>query len=480
MDKCVVRQAIKNVKEDEIIGYELLFQSNSEDLYDSDNRNAADTILNFLMNNSEKIFKDNRIFMTFTPALLFRNTPKLFEKDKVVIQIEENLLIHPLTLPMIKKYYNEGYKFAINDFKFAPKYFSILEYMEYIRIELNEDVTDREVDSIKNVMELTRSFNKKCIATGINSEELYNRALEFGFEYLEGAYIAELVTSKADKADYLEGNFFQLVIAITSEEPDLNEIEDIVSRDAGLSYALLKLVNSAYFALRKKTASIKQAIVTLGISQLRQWVYMLSFNRDNQIVNEELLKTSFLRAKFLEELINKTKRTELPKSEGYLIGMFSILPNIVDSTMEELIEEIPLSYDIKKALIDEEGLGGELLQLVKAYERADWKITHRISTNLQIPVELLSNTYIDCICEVNSIWDSLVSEFNKDELEDEEIKNENRVEIESDDDFEELDGPVLIDGVDPVQELLKAEIAKEEKAREAKVKKAKRAKKTEK
>ena len=413
MDKCVVRQAIKDVKKDEIIGYELLFQSNSEDLYDSDNRTAADTILNFLMNNTDKIFKDNRIFMTFTPALLFRNTPKLFEKDKVVIQIEENLLIHPLTLPMIKKYYNEGYKFAINDFKFAPKYFSILEYMEYIRIELNNDMTDREKDSIKNVMELTKSFDKKCIAKGINSEEIYNRAVEFGFDYLEGAYISELVATKAEKADYLEGNFFQLVIAITSEEPDLNEIEEIISRDAGLTYAILKLVNSAYFALRKKTASIKQAIVTLGVSQLRQWVYMLSFNRDNNIINEELLKTSFLRAKFLEELCSKVKFSEITKSEGYLVGMFSILPNIVDSTMEELIEDIPLSYEIKKSLIDEEGIGGELLKLVKAYERADWKTTHRISTSLNIPVELLSNTYIDCICEVNSIWDNLVIELNK-------------------------------------------------------------------
>lgn len=421
MDKCVVRQAIKDVKKDEIIGYELLFQSNSEDLYDSDNRTAADTILNFLMNNTDKIFKDNRIFMTFTPALLFRNTPKLFEKDKVVIQIEENLLIHPLTLPMIKKYYNEGYKFAINDFKFAPKYFSILEYMEYIRIEINDDMTDREKDSIKNVMELTRSFDKKCIATGINSEDIYNRAVEFGFEYLEGAYISELVATKAEKADYLEGNFFQLVIAITSEEPDLNEIEEIISRDAGLTYAILKLVNSAYFALRKKTASIKQAIVTLGVSQLRQWVYMLSFNRDNNIINEELLKTSFLRAKFLEELCNKAKFQEITKSEGYLVGMFSILPNIVDSTMEELIEDIPLSYEIKKSLIDEEGIGGELLKLVKAYERADWKTTHRISTNLDIPVELLSNTYIDCICEVNSIWDNLVTELNRNNVEAKQI-----------------------------------------------------------
>lgn len=413
MNKCVVRQAIKNITNDEIIGYELLFQNDTDDLYDSDNRTAADTILNFLLNNTEKIFKDNRIFMTFTPALLFRNTPRLFEKDKIVIQMEENLLIHPLTMPFIKKYYDLGYKFAINDFKFAPRYIGILEYMEYIRIELHEEMNDKETESLKNIMELTNNFGKHCIATGVNSEKLYNIAKDFGFELLEGSYISEMVETKAEKTDYLEGNFFQLIAAIACDEPDLNEIEEIISRDAGLTYAILKLVNSAYFALRNRTASVKQAILTLGTSQLRQWVYMLSFNKTNHIMNEELLKTSFLRAKFIEEIISKTKNQDLIKSDGYLIGMFSILPNIVNCTMEEIIEEIPVSDEIKRALINEEGIGGELLQLVKAYEKADWKTTKRISEQANIPVSIVSNTYIDCICEVNGIWDNLVSELNK-------------------------------------------------------------------
>ena len=460
MDKCVVRQAIKNVNNDEIIGYELLFQNDTDDLYDADNRTAADTILNFLLNNSERIFKENRIFMTFTPALLFRNTPRLFEKDKIVIQIEENLLIHPLTIPIIKKYYNMGYKFAINDFKFAPKYFSILEYMDYIRIELCEDMDEKEKNSLKNIIELTKNFEKQCIATGINSEELYDLAMEFGFELLEGAYIAEMVKSKAEKADYLEGNFFQLVIAVTSDEPDLNEIEEIVSRDAGLTYAILKLVNSAYFALRKRTASIKQAILTLGISQLRQWVYMLSFNKDDHIMNEELLKTSFLRAKFIEEIISKTEIKEIIKSEGYLIGMFSILPNVVACTMEEIIEDIPVSYEIKKALIDEEGIGGELLQLVKAYEKADWKMTSHLSEKLELPISVISNTYIDCICEVNGIWDSLVNELNREDGKEESMRmaqkdlNENDVE-------ESNKGHITVSVDD--SESLKKENAEEEK-----------------
>ena len=121
MDKCVVRQAIKEVSTQNIIGYEILFQTNGDDLYSKTENSAADKMINFLMQNSGKIFSDKPTFMTFTPSLLFRNLPKMFGKETLVIQIEDNLIVHPLALPMIKKYKAEGYLFAINDFE-VPGY----------------------------------------------------------------------------------------------------------------------------------------------------------------------------------------------------------------------------------------------------------------------------------------------------------------------------------------------------------------------
>ena len=52
MDKCVVRQAIKEVSTQNIIGYEILFQTNGDDLYSKTENSAADKMINFLMQNS--------------------------------------------------------------------------------------------------------------------------------------------------------------------------------------------------------------------------------------------------------------------------------------------------------------------------------------------------------------------------------------------------------------------------------------------
>lgn len=88
MDSCVVRQAIKDQATDAVIGYELVIQEDRDSLYNpSSDSVAANTMVSFLSENSDRIFKDKKTFMTFTPTLLFRNTPKIFDKDKVVLQI---------------------------------------------------------------------------------------------------------------------------------------------------------------------------------------------------------------------------------------------------------------------------------------------------------------------------------------------------------------------------------------------------------
>lgn len=411
MEKGVVRRAIKEAETDKIIGYELLFQSGSDALYEQSETAAADTISDFFMNNSHKIFSDKKIFVTFTPSLLFRNTARVFEKDKVVIQIEDNLIIHPLAMPIIRKYYNEGYKFAINDFQFSPKYFSFLDYADYIRLNVSHDATQQEMNSLENIIRMTKGFGKKCIATGLDTKESYENALKLGIDYLEGGYIAETLTTKADKITYMQGNFFQLVVAVAKDEPDMAEIEEIVSRDAGLTYALLKLVNSAYFALRKRTASIRQALMTLGIGQLRQWVYMLSFHTDEGSGSEEMLKLSFLRATFAQELVSQIQDSPIAKTEAYMMGMFSTLEYMVDAPLEELLVEIPISQEIKDALLEGTGVAGKLQQLVLCYEKADWKHCAGLAQELGINVALLSQVYISCVEEVNSIWENLTTDY---------------------------------------------------------------------
>ncbi|HBC98748.1 MAG TPA: diguanylate phosphodiesterase [Lachnoclostridium sp.] len=411
MDRYVTRQPIKALKEDRIIGYEVLFQKDYDALYNSTDVAAADTIAGFLMQNTERIFQDKLTFVTFTPSLLFRNMPKIFDKDKLIIQIEDHVMIHPLSPAIIKRYRTEGYIFAINDFQFSPKYFTMLDYVTYIKVDISSKHEGRERTSLNNLINTMKGFDKKCIATGVNTKEDYELAMEIGADYAEGSYVAEAMAKKVKRMEFLEGNFFQLVVEVSKDEPDIEQIEKVISHDAALSYALLKIVNSAYFALRRRVSSIRQALVTMGISQLKQWVYLLSFNSEfeSDESREAMMKLSFLRANYAMVLSDHIKDLPIIRSEVYMMGMFSTLQYMIDAPLEEILEEVPVAQEIKDALLKQEGVCGELYKLILSYENADWKAVKSLSNELGIPSSLLAQTYMDCVETVNEIWEGVVS-----------------------------------------------------------------------
>ncbi|PJJ31175.1 EAL and HDOD domain-containing protein [Lacrimispora celerecrescens] len=415
MDRYVTRQPIKALKEDRIIGYEVLFQKDYDALYNSTDVAAADTIAGFLMQNTERIFQDKLTFVTFTPSLLFRNMPKIFDKDKLIIQIEDHVMIHPLSPAIIKRYRTEGYIFAINDFQFSPKYFTMLDYVTYIKVDISNKHEGRERVSLNNLINTMKGFDKKCIATGVNTKEDYELAMEVGADYAEGSYVAEAMAKKVKRMEFLEGNFFQLVVEVSKDEPDIDQIEKVISHDAALSYALLKIVNSAYFALRRRVSSIRQALVTMGISQLKQWVYLLSFNNDfeSDESREAMLKLSFLRANYAMVLSDHIKDLPIIRSEVYMMGMFSTLQYMIDAPLEEILEEVPVAQEIKDALLKQEGICGSLYKLILSYENADWKAVKSLSNELGIPSSLLAQTYMDCVETVNEIWEGVVSNADR-------------------------------------------------------------------
>lgn len=409
MDKYVVRQPIKDAINDKIIGYELMFQSDDEGLFNSPEASVADTMAGFLMQNNEKIFSDRKTFITVTPSLLFRNTPKIFEKDKIVIQIDDNLIVHPLANAIIKRYCAEGYHFAINDFQFSPHYFNMLEYMEYVKVNIRK----QDKVALDNIVRMMKSFGKKCIATGITTKEYYELAKELNVDLLEGSYIADNLLSKTKKMEFLQGNFFKLVVAVTQDEPNIEDIEVIISRDVSLSYAILKMVNSAYFALRKKISSIRQAVVTLGIGQLKQWVYLMSFSEEDNNTSEEIMKLSFLRATFASSLVEHIRNFPISKPEAYMMGMFSTLDYMIDAPLEEILQDIPIIDEVKRALLVKEGDPGKLFQLILCYEQADWKSIKELVAYFQIPANVIAQLYINCVEEVNQIWEGLTNGFER-------------------------------------------------------------------
>ena len=234
--KYIVRQPIKDLK-GSILGYEIRYTGENYGYNEENGQDflAAETIYNFLTQAGDKTLKGGLNFMTFTTNLLMKNTPKLFAPEDLVIEVSESAIIHPLAMRFLERYHQEGYMIAVKDFQFAPRYISNLRHFDYVMVDLHH----AEDSSVKRLTEMVHSMGKKCIVTGVDDEDLYQKAFILGADAMSGRYAAEQMFTAVHSSSYLQSNFFRLLVAITKDEPEVGEIEEIISMDAALTYSLL-------------------------------------------------------------------------------------------------------------------------------------------------------------------------------------------------------------------------------------------------
>lgn len=402
MQPCIVKQPIHDAKGD-VWAYELLYSkggptaSISEDPVSD--REAAAALQGLLLQcNTENFLDDKRVFVTFTENLLRQGVPRIFSPEALVLQIDHDFLLLPDAMHMVSSYRDEGYKVALVGFDFNTMYLTALNTVDYVKLSYSSPAADHG-----GALDVLRGLGKTPIAYNVNDPDAFNRAFAHRISYMQGRHISSAMPTEAAGMDLMASNFFRLIVAITKPEPNFDEIEGIIARDVTLTYSLLKLVNSAFFALRTRVTSVHHALVVLGISQLKQWIYLLSFNPDGK-APLEFIKTSLMRGSFCEALCGCIKDMPITPSEAYLMGLFSTLGSLLNTSMDKALGQLNLSDEIVAALLTGEGRCGALYKLVLSYERADWFASTEYAEELGLEQNVIAQKYMECTDAVGQSW----------------------------------------------------------------------------
>lgn len=213
---------------------------------------------------------------------------------------------------------------------------------------------------------LPRAPGTRLLARGIDDYETYERCRELGFDYFQGSFFlrprsvaagGEVPPAKLSK--------LALVAALQDPEVELEELERIVSSDVGLSYGLLRTINSGYFALPNRVHSIHDALVLLGRRNVRTWATLVALS-DVDDRPRELLVTAMVRAR-LCELVGR-ERGRAGADLFFTVGLFSVIDAFLDAPLERILEQLPFSEEIVAALLRHEGEPGTALAAAVAYE----------------------------------------------------------------------------------------------------------------
>jgi EAL and modified HD-GYP domain-containing signal transduction protein len=402
MDVYVGRQPIfgKNKK---IFGYELLFRDGISNMFPgTDGESATSKVLSnsFLSIGIEEITAGAAAFVNFPEALIVKKIPLMFSPRVLVVEVLEDTGPSADVVEACRELSSRGYLIALDDFSYRPEYRVLLPHVNIVKL----DFRAQDPDALRETMQELKAFPLSLLAEKVETHSEFHASLDMGFSYFQGYFFSkpEVLCGKDISVPRL--NLLRIMAEANKEDFEFNKLEEIITRELGISYKLLRYVNSAYFRRRESISSIKQAIVLLGERQIRQFVSLIAMSNLAQDKPGELIRISVVRAKFCE-LAGSRDGGKTDVDELFTLGLFSLIDAVMDDSMETLMEKLPLSDDIKKALISGEGILSDYLKLVIGYERADWGNTALAASRLGLNEESLPRCFKEALSWANSFSD---------------------------------------------------------------------------
>jgi EAL and modified HD-GYP domain-containing signal transduction protein len=391
MEIYLARQPIFDRKM-KVFGYELLYRKSINNFYEGRDHNqaTADLINNaFLAMKFHELTEGSKAFINFPEELILKEIPLLLSSESVVIEILETVSITDKLIIACKKLKENGYKIALDDFVFNEDYLPLLEIADIIKVEFQSMSIKKQRDLI-----LKYKKNIKFVAEKVETREEYEAALKIGYDYFQGYFFSKPLIIKGREINTLKEKLIRMLIELNQEEVDYNKITKIVETDIGLTYKFLKIGNSVFFGAINEISSIRQVLVRLGEIEIKKWIYLLMFKEIERLENRELIKTCLIRAKFLELLaIKKHKNTR--SIEYFMTGLFSSIDILLNRSMKEIVEELPLPIDVRLALLGEDNEIKRTLDRLMYYETFEWDDMKK--ENLEFPIEDYMIIYIESL-----------------------------------------------------------------------------------
>ena len=396
------RQAIYD-KQLNVFAYELLSRSNAEHneaFVGEHNANQATTLvmLNALTEiGLQQIVGDHPAFINLTYDFLIGRCPIPDVHNHIVLEILGDVEVNDELIAAVRKLSDSGYKIALDDFIYHDKMLPLIEIADIIKI----DILQLDENNLREHVKKLKLFNVELLAEKVETPEQYDLCKELGFNYFQGYFFCKPKIVGNQRAPTNRITIVNLLSKLQNPDVNIEELEILISEDLALSYRLLKYINSASFSLRREVDSIQHAIVMLGLNTIRSLANLMLMSKiDDKPIS--LLIIAIIRAHMCEQLaINVDKKM---KDSFFTTGLFSVIDALMDSSMEDIVAQLPLTIELKDALLEQKGIMGEALKCCIAFERADWENVKFQNLDAQI----IQKAYFDALVWSNSAV-SLVS-----------------------------------------------------------------------
>lgn len=375
-----------------IIAYELLYRPDENPNNEiTDNRKTEEVILNSILElRVDSCVRDKRMFVNFTKENIMSGLPELFDNKKLIIELLEDIVPDEKFLLKCRKYKEMGYVFALDDFVIDYPYTDLIELADILKVDFR--LTD-EIEREK----ITRKYCREdltLLAEKIETIEEVNEAKKLGFQLFQGFFYAKPELRRRNQYSSIKSSYVKILNELQNPSPSFDKLDTLIRDDVTITLKLLKMVNSVAYYSSRVISSIREAMVKIGLNTLKRFFCLIVLDEIDRFGDKELFIISMSRAIFMEKIAKYTNM-EIRSSEFFLLGLLSLIDIITRTDMEDIIIDLPLSYELKDTLLGKETPLQEIYKFVLAYEKGDWNYVDLNAERLSLNCEVISKDFVD-------------------------------------------------------------------------------------
>lgn len=342
----------------------------------------------------ETLSDDKEVFVPISNISIFADVENQCDAphDRIAFLIDNTIPPIDVYINRLKELKEMGYKLAIRKLPVSEfeNYREILKLVDYVFLNNKRIAIDKAKIYFGKLFP-----NIKLCAGNIDTMETFEELKATGgYAFYEGDFYRVPITRGQNEVAPLKANYIALLNMVNNDNFELTEAADIIARDTALTISLLKMVNR--MTVNSGITTIRHAAAMLGQKELKKWINTAVVNALYADKPSEITRVSLLRAKFAENLA-PLFGLAMKKEELFLMGLFSVLDVILEKTMEEALQMVMVSKDIREALLYKKGKLAPALEFMSQYETANWAEVSRLMIVQDIDMDVVANAYLDSL-----------------------------------------------------------------------------------
>jgi len=265
----LARQAIYNAGM-AAAAYELLFRrsptATQADIGDP-GRATLQVIASALEIGLDRLTAGLPVHINFPRELLIVDSPLPLPAERVVIEVLEGVPADREVIAGLAALRDFGHRVALDDYLPDITPSALLEVADIVKIAISQKTRNELALQVK----VLKARGIELIAEEVETVEQFEQCLELGFTGFQGYFLQHPQTFRAQRVPTSRLGMLRLVATLNkSHIESFDEIAQLISQEASMPYRVLRCINSSYYNLPRKIDSIHQAVVILGLNNLRR------------------------------------------------------------------------------------------------------------------------------------------------------------------------------------------------------------------